>query len=165
MLPNKRSHKNSEASRKEFFHQKKKKTCFRQVNPYNDPAFSPVSQKERLDRYCGCSSVVERNLAKVDVVGSSPIIRSPACGCSSVVERNLAKVDVVGSSPIIRSPTCGCSSVVERNLAKVDVVGSSPIIRSSTCGCSSVVERNLAKVDVVGSSPIIRSFWVNTKHC
>ncbi len=26
-----------------------------------------------------------------------------SCGCSSVVERNLAKVDVVGSSPIIRS--------------------------------------------------------------
>ena len=25
-------------------------------------------------------------------------------GCSSVVERNLAKVDVVGSNPIIRSP-------------------------------------------------------------
>ncbi len=25
------------------------------------------------------------------------------CGCSSVVERNLAKVDVVGSNPIIRS--------------------------------------------------------------
>ena len=27
-------------------------------------------------RKSGCSSVVERNLAKVDVVGSSPIIRS-----------------------------------------------------------------------------------------
>ena len=53
-------------------------------------------------------------------------------GCSSVVERNLAKVDVVGSNPIIRShrKTRGCSSVVERNLAKVDVVGSNPIIRS-----------------------------------
>ena len=50
-----------------------------------------------------------------------------------MVERNLAKVDVVGSNPIIRSPTDkhrGCSSVVERNLAKVDVVGSNPIIRS-----------------------------------
>ena len=54
----------------------------------------------------GCSSVVERNLAKVDVVGSNPIIRSHKKkyrGCSSVVERNLAKVDVVGSNPIIRS--------------------------------------------------------------
>ena len=49
--------------------------------------------------------MVERNLAKVDVVGSNPIIRSPKTrGCSSVVERNLAKVDVVGSNPIIRSP-------------------------------------------------------------
>ena len=49
-----------------------------------------------------------------------------------MVERNLAKVDVVGSNPIIRShrKTRGCSSVVERNLAKVDVVGSNPIIRS-----------------------------------
>ena len=28
---------------------------------------------------------------------------SVPCGCSSVVERNLAKVDVVGSNPIIRS--------------------------------------------------------------
>ena len=51
--------------------------------------------------------MVERNLAKVDVVGSNPIIRSHSKtrGCSSVVERNLAKVDVVGSNPIIRSPT------------------------------------------------------------
>ena len=49
--------------------------------------------------------MVERNLAKVDVVGSNPIIRSHLKhrGCSSVVERNLAKVDVVGSNPIIRS--------------------------------------------------------------
>ena len=60
-----------------------------------------------------------------------------------MVERNLAKVDVVGSNPIIRSLNrgrkpiqCGCSSVVERNLAKVDVVGSNPIIRSLTEGTS-----------------------------
>ena len=26
-------------------------------------------------KFCGCSSVVERNLAKVDVVGSNPITR------------------------------------------------------------------------------------------
>ena len=80
--------------------------------------------KKICDKYtyreCGRSSGVERNLAKVDVVGSNPIARSNLNrpkgrffytsneskkhrGCSSVVERNLAKVDVVGSNPIIRS--------------------------------------------------------------
>jgi hypothetical protein len=47
--------------------------------------FQPILQKQltvpgfiaiiELARECGCSSVVERNLAKVDVVGSNPITR------------------------------------------------------------------------------------------
>ena len=69
--------------------------------------------------FCGNSSVVERNLAKVDVAGPIPVSRlllliqksslrgySVAvifCGNSSVVERNLAKVDVAGPIPVSRS--------------------------------------------------------------
>ena len=64
--------------------------------------------------FSGCSSMVEHHLAKVDVDGSSPFIRSIfftplqmgaafSSGCSSMVEHHLAKVDVDGSSPFIRS--------------------------------------------------------------
>ena len=56
--------------------------------------------------------MVERDLAKVEVVGSSPIARSIRelkgkkpifAGVAQLVERDLAKVEVVGSSPIARS--------------------------------------------------------------
>ncbi len=42
---------------------------------YNSPASTPLSEGSKYKKR-GCSSVVERNLAKVDVVGSNPIIRS-----------------------------------------------------------------------------------------
>ncbi len=79
-----------------------------------------------------------------------------------MVECNLAKVDVAGSSPVSRSNSlrfCESNSVVECNLAKVDVAGSSPVSRSNSlrfCESNSVVECNLAKVDVAGSSPVSR---------
>ena len=47
---------------------------------------------------CEISSVVERNLAKVDVIGSNPIFRSR--GISSTVEHLLCKQGVIGSNPI-----------------------------------------------------------------
>ena len=49
--------------------------------------------------------MVECNLAKVDVAGSSPVSRSMLaafCESNSEVECNLAKVDVAGSSPVSR---------------------------------------------------------------
>ena len=52
-----------------------KKSCQEKMNVYNTPVLvikrDDIPQTKR-----GCSSVVERNLAKVDVVGSNPIIRS-----------------------------------------------------------------------------------------
>ena len=48
-----------------------KKSCHPEENGYNEPA----SPSGGAGQHRGCSSVVERNLAKVDVVGSSPIIR------------------------------------------------------------------------------------------
>ncbi len=56
--------------------------------------------------------MVERDLAKVEVVGSSPIARSIR--------------DLKGKKPIF----AGVAQLVERDLAKVEVVGSSPIARS-----------------------------------
>jgi hypothetical protein len=56
--------------------------------------------------------LVERNLAKVEVEGSSPFSRSKDfemaaiwyhAGIAQLVERNLAKVEVEGSSPFSRS--------------------------------------------------------------
>ena len=56
----------------------------------------------------------------------------PLCGCSSVVEYNLAKVGVVGSNPIARSIVVGAcrlwtfSSEVEHYLHTVGAAGSIP---------------------------------------
>ena len=57
-------------------------------------------------RQSGCSSVVERNLAKVDVVGSNPIIRSSAKSrkttgvLAQLVERFNGIEEVSGSNPL-----------------------------------------------------------------
>ncbi len=54
-----------------------KKTCVRRRDEYNSPASTQhLKAGLRNKQKSGCSSVVERNLAKVDVVGSNPIIRS-----------------------------------------------------------------------------------------
>ena len=64
--------------------------------------------------YADLAHLVERHLAKVEVAGSSPVIRSKkvnigvsfdACHAdlAHLVERHLAKVEVAGSSPVIRS--------------------------------------------------------------
>ena len=52
-----------------------KKSCQARTNVYNSAVLAVnASTYHKINR--GCSSVVERNLAKVDVVGSNPIIRS-----------------------------------------------------------------------------------------
>ena len=56
---------------------------------------------------CGSNSVVECNLAKVEVAGSNPVSRSifftPHCGSNSAVECQLPKLKVAGSNPVSRS--------------------------------------------------------------
>ena len=58
-------------------------------------------------RICGSNSVVECNLAKVEVAGSNPVSRSifftPHCGSNSAVECQLPKLKVAGSNPVSRS--------------------------------------------------------------
>ncbi len=54
------------------------------------------------------AQLVEHDLAKVGVAGSSPVFRSTKffdthCGNSSVVEHHLAKVGVAGPNPVFRS--------------------------------------------------------------
>ena len=53
------------------------------------------------------AQLVEHDLPKVGVAGSSPVFRSTSffdthCGNSSVVEHHLAKVGVAGSKPVFR---------------------------------------------------------------
>lgn len=48
-------------------------------NPDNPIYFLPHGRRKAPVIQSGCSSGVERNLAKVDVVGSNPIIRSIFC--------------------------------------------------------------------------------------
>ena len=54
------------------------------------------------------AQLVEHDLPKVGVAGSSPVFRSMKffdthCGNSSVVEHHLAKVGVAGPNPVFRS--------------------------------------------------------------
>ena len=72
--------------------------------------------------------------------------RLPNAKIAQLVEHNLAKVGVAGSSPVFRSSTLKyfqttlkCFSIhakiaqlVEHNLAKVGVAGSSPVFRSNS---------------------------------
>ena len=42
---------------------------------------------------------MKKNIAKAKQFYILPLVHDEACGCSSGVERNLAKVDVEGSNP------------------------------------------------------------------
>ncbi len=74
-------------------------------------------------------------------------MRLPTAKIAQLVEHNLAKVGVAGSSPVFRSRTlkyvqnrkhrrfdthsnAKIAQLVEHNLAKVGVAGSSPVFRS-----------------------------------
>ena len=50
------------------------------------------------------AQLVERDLAKVEVAGPSPVCRSTKIATiAQLVERDLAKVEVAGPSPVCRS--------------------------------------------------------------
>ncbi len=69
-------------------------------------------------------------------------MRLPTAKIAQLVEHNLAKVGVAGSSPVFRSKRtfkilvcrvfalAKIAQLVEHNLAKVGVAGSSPVFRS-----------------------------------
>jgi uncharacterized protein YceK len=68
-----------------------------------------------LTRLCGCSSVAERQLPKLDVVSSILITRFAKlafCGCSSVVEHHVANVRVVSSNLITRFLRCSFRGIL-----------------------------------------------------
>ena len=58
----------------------------------------------RCCRFCGSSSGVERNLAKVDVVGSNPISRSNIGGLAEWFNAPVLKTDEGESLPRVRIP-------------------------------------------------------------
>ena len=97
------------------------------------------------------AQLVEHNLAKVGVAGSSPVVRSiafpdrlggPFWRSGQVVRQRPAKplppVRIRASPPgnirALRRPFCftyaDMAQLVEHNLAKVGVAGSSPVVRS-----------------------------------
>src|SRR2546421_5553047 len=72
-------------------------------------------------------------LGAVDGVGGSGYICCRNAGIAQLVEHNLAKVGVAGSSPVSRSPSqqggtsdAGWSSLVARRAHNPEVVGSNP---------------------------------------
>ena len=67
--------------------------------------------------------MVERDLAKVEVAGSSPVIRSKYTNKDKSVEKTDLFID-------ISKKDADLAHLVERDLAKVEVAGSSPVIRS-----------------------------------
>ena len=82
--------------------------------------FLPLHRKTEMtpfkaNRFAKIAQLVEHNLAKVGVAGSSPVFRSKRtlkilvcrvfalAKIAQLVEHNLAKVGVAGSSPVFRS--------------------------------------------------------------
>ena len=108
--------------------------------------------------------MVERDLAKVEVAGSSPVSRSILRRHSQVVRQRSAKP----LSPVqirVSPPSFYTAGVVEQ----VDTRDLKSLEFSSSCrfksglwyqaGIAQLVERNLAKVEVAGSSPVSRSIF------
>src|SRR5205814_9309293 len=80
-------------------------------------------------------------LGAVDDVGGSGYICCRNAGIAQLVEHNLAKVGVAGSSPVSRSPSqqggssdAGWSSLVARRAHNPEVVGSNPTPAIIECG-------------------------------
>ena len=76
---------------------------------------------------------------------------------AQLVEHNLAKVGVAGSSPVVRS-IWAFSSGGER-FPDTEEVTSSNLVTPTICDAdmAQLVEHHLAKVRVAGSNPVVRS--------
>ena len=88
--------------------------------------------------------LVERHLAKVEVAGSNPVIRSKN---GSVVQ-------------LVRMPPChGGGRGFESHPSRHFFIGFDRAVRTAEryADLAHLVERHLAKVEVAGSSPVIRS--------
>ncbi len=112
------------------------------------------------------AQLVEHHLAKVDVEGSSPLVRSILYGgVAQLVEQVTLNHWVHGSSPCTptiprmgrakRYQEANLAQLVEHHLAKVDVEGSSPLVRSTLIngGVAQLVEQVTLNHWVHGSSP------------
>ena len=79
---------------------------------------------------------------------------------AQLVEHNLAKVGVAGSSPVVRS-IWAFSSGGER-FPDTEEVTSSNLVTPTICDAdmAQLVEHHLAKVRVAGSNPVVRSMNV-----
>ena len=97
------------------------------------------------------AQLVEHNLAKVGVAGSSPVVRS---------KRNSPTTTVAGFFvPVVSYPLLGLE--LFSNYSKIVLAFGLiiPYIKSSQADMAQLVEHNLAKVGVAGSSPVVRSIW------
>ena len=82
----------------------------------------------RKHHYAKIAQLVEHDLAKVGVAGSSPVFRSTRdllytyAKIAQLVEHDLAKVGVAGSSPVFRSTTPCCHMAVVQHVRVVELV-------------------------------------------
>ena len=80
----------------------------------------------------GYSQAVRHRTLTATCVGSNPASPAIFCGSSSVVEYNLAKVGVAGSNPVFRSKNIWRhSQVVRQRSAKPLFTGSNPVAAST----------------------------------
>ena len=93
------------------------------------------------------AQLVEHNLAKVGVAGSSPVVRS---------KRNSPTTTVAG---LFRTHRLGSNFFSNYSKIVLAFGWIIPYIKSSQADMAQLVEHNLAKVGVAGSSPVVRSIW------
>ena len=119
------------------------------------------------------AQLVEHNLAKVGVAGSSPVVRSiafpdrlggPFSAKWPSGKAEACKAFTPGSNPAsppgniraLRRPFCftyaDMAQLVEHNLAKVGVAGSSPVVRSKRSSPTTTVA-GLFRTHRLGSNP------------
>ena len=79
-------------------------------------------QNGRLAQWESASFTPKRSLVRIQY--------RPPCGSSSVVERQLPKLNVAGSNPVSRSITRRRSQVVKAAVCKIAITGSIPVVAS-----------------------------------
>lgn len=115
------------------------------------PGKEPRASLRRLG-VCGCSSVVERYVANVKVVGANPISRSIRRRSTTVVQQ-FRKLQVVGSIPIDGSNAFArIAQPAERLFCKQDVAGATPAAGSTIFLGSTMVVRSAVNRMVARSS-------------